>query len=730
MNAKIDINAKRKEIFISLFILLCVTFLSYSSVLNNDFLIWDDQKFILKNPLVHSVDLQNIVNIFKDVTHTSYVPLTVLTFAVEYHFFRFDPFFYHLNNLILHILVTGLVFLFCLQLHLTTRAAFFSAFIFALHPMHVESVAWVTERKDVLYASFYMLSLCCYCGYIKRSSSAFYFLSLFFGFLSILAKPMALSLPLIILLCDWLNARRLSFRIFVEKIPYLLYILPISWITYSLHSRIPPTDLYKGGLIWFWTLTFYIQKFFLPFKLNPLYQLPQPVSINHIPYILSLFIILLCIYLCIRFRKNRWFVFAGLFYLFSIFFLLKFDNSDVSIVADRYMYLPSLGFCLLIGVVSDQFIKIYIKRNVLLHISRWMFCLFCLLLMVKIFYQGNVWQNGISLWTEAINRHPQLGVYYYNRGGAYEQNNKYRLALKDYNRAIELNKKGIHVYNNRGTVYAALGRHKLAIEDFNKALEMDPQYAEAYVNRGFSLKVMQRYDLALADFETALSINPLLDEAYLNMGFIYKLKGQHNLALSNYNRALQVNPYLEEGYNNRGNILNVMGQYGLALKDYNTALSLNPRYAEVYNNRGVLYQLQRKNRLALKDFDSATQINPAYINAIFNKGVAYASLKDHSSALNNFNQVIQQDQQYTKAYFQRALVYINLSKLSKALADYNLVISYNPNESGAYYNRSMLYRSLKNYKSAFEDAKRAKTLGYNVSRNYLDQLEKLSQRQR
>jgi len=284
--------------------ILIVTFVSLSPVLNNHFTNWDDHIVLTNNERVRTLAANNVKEIFTTTIQQLYIPLTILSFAVEYHFFGYDPFIYHLNNLLLHLSVIGLIYIFALRIGLSTLAAAVAALIFGIHPMHVESVAWVTERKDVLYALFYLLALINYWRYLETGRKLPYTLSLIFGLLSILAKPMALSLPLILLLCDWFFKRKRSWNMWLDKIPFLLYIIPIATITFLIHSEFLLTSNMGGGLVWIWTFVFYLKKFIAPIILVPLYHLPYPASLAHLQYSLSVGGFILLIFLIFRFRRS------------------------------------------------------------------------------------------------------------------------------------------------------------------------------------------------------------------------------------------------------------------------------------------------------------------------------------------------------------------------------------------------------------------------------------------
>ena len=306
-------------------LIVCITIFCYRPVLKSDFINWDDNWHLTGLVDVQSLSAEHIKNIFSSAVNLTYIPLTILSFAIEYHFCKLNPFVYHLDNLFLHLGVVILIFFFALHLGLTKRAAGLAALLFAIHPMHVESIAWVTERKDTLYASFYMLALLCYMRYIEqcRGKFIFYILSIIFGLLSMLAKPMALSLPLIFFLLDWFKRRRFSIWILAEKIPYVLYIEPLAGLNFSLNLKTFSAvfDPLNNLLIYIWTFTFYPVKFIFPCELIPIYFIPKPVAPFNGNYAWSIIVFIIVVWALVRYHRNRLWIFSVGFYFFSIFFL-------------------------------------------------------------------------------------------------------------------------------------------------------------------------------------------------------------------------------------------------------------------------------------------------------------------------------------------------------------------------------------------------------------------------
>ncbi len=286
----------------------------------------------------------------------------------------------------------------------------------------------------------------------------------------------------------------------------------------------------------------------------------------------------------------------------------------------------------------------------------------------SLYYNQQKYELALSDWNKAIDINPNFADAYYNRGLLYSDQQKYELALADYNKAINLNPNFADAYNNRGNLYKNLQKYELALSDYSKAIDINPNFADAYYNRGLLYQDLQKYDLALSDYNKAIDINPNYAKAYYNRGILYQDLQKYDLALSDYSKAIDINPKFANAYYNRGNLYYNQQKYKLALDDYNKAIELNPNFAMAYNNRGNLYYNQQKYELALADFNKAIELNRNYAEAYVNRGVVYALTRDFPKALADAEKASElYRQQGNEAGYQQAqkLISIIRQKMSK-----------------------------------------------------------------
>ncbi len=570
-------STKKPPIAIWLGLIALSVFFAFGLTLKAGFINWDDDTHLTDNPTVQVHRLADIQKIFTSTVNQTYIPLTILSFAVEHRFFGFNPFVFHFDNLILHLSVALLAFWLGRIFGLLDRAAFIAAIVFGIHPMHVESVAWVTERKDVLYALFYMLALIAYSCYVREKKKSALTLCFIFGILSLLAKPMALSLPLVLFVLDWFLKRKIDKKSLLEKIPLILIFIPLTWITYSMNARVPGHHFFESMLTWIWTFSFYFRKFFLPLALSPLYIFSKPVSLMNPEYWIALAVFLVFWYLLISRRHDRLVVFAGLFYLASIFFLLRFDDTqDNHMVADRFMYLPSLGFCFLIGAKFDEILEYFKKRKWPLAF-RTVGISFIILLCVlggQTREQTRHWKDSITFWDWLISKRSNFA----------------------------------QGYNYRGVAYVDQHQYDRAVLDFNRAVQLKPDYVKAYYNLGLCYQQKGQYDLATRELTRAIQLDPECQRCYIERALVYKNKGDRGHAIDDLSQAIRLTPQNLKFYLERASLFYELKNYDAALQDYASIIKLYPDEGGAYYNMGVVLSAKNEAALALANLLKAKSL--------------------------------------------------------------------------------------------------------------------------
>ena len=536
---------------LSVFLLSTITFLTFSSALQNDFVNYDDAKYIANNPVIKALAWPNIQQMFSNVFFQPlhYLPLTLLSWTIEYHFVKLTPHVYIFNNIILHTANTLLIFWLVSQLTQKIRIAFLAALLFGIHPLRVESVVWITERKDVLYSFFYLLGLNAYTKWIfqNRKGWALFFITHIFFILSCLSKPMAVSFPLALLTLDFLNYGKIRLKDISEKI----FLFGLAAIFGSIAIFQNPMT-YKSGFqiytLWDRSIVsvnscwFYLSKIFWPINLSCFYPLPQKIN-DYLPsnfYIVTLISFLFFPLMILIKKTHRLVQWGLLFYCSTIFFILGLF-SFTYFIAERYTYIPSIGIAIICAWGINQLIdktQIFFSRCFLVVI---VISTLLTLSMIS-FKRAKVWHDGISLWTNVLKQFPKAENAHSNLGNAYWKIENYRAALKEYSDTIALNPQAGATLSNRGAVYIQLGEYNLALQDFNKAIEINPSDDQAFNNRGGLFYNTGHFILAIQDFDRSIQLNPGQVPAYVNRSKAYKQLGNDKKAQEDDNQAFKINP--------------------------------------------------------------------------------------------------------------------------------------------------------------------------------------------
>jgi len=683
-------------------LILIITLVAYLPVFKAGF-VWDDTDYIRNNQMIRSIDLEAF---FSKYVMGNYHPLTMLAFAIEYKFFGLNETGYHTINLLFHLANVLLVYYAVFLLSKKTNVALITALLFGIHPLHTESVAWISELKDLLYTSFFLGAYIFYLQYLDKKQNRFYLIALLLFLFSLLSKAMAVSLPLLLLLTDYFKGRKMNLKTWIEKVPFLLLAIIfgiVAVLAQQSSKAIQDISIYSfpqrivfacyGFITYLWKSFFPLyQSAFYPYPIKSGESLPARFYI----YPFSVLALLALVIYSSRFTKK---IFFGMgFFSLTIFLVLQLLPVGAAVMADRYSYIPSIGIFYLVG---EGFHWLWNKKGRIPAMT--LMIIFALFFSFITYTRNTIWKSGITLWTDVIKKNPDDFLGYNNRGGTYMNEKKYEQALFDLNKAIQLRPAYAEALNNRGVILSGKKRTIEGLNDLNKAIELQPNYPDALNNRGVILMDLTRYPEALNDFNKAIELRPWYAEAYYNRGLLFMNEKKNEQAVKDYDKALELRPGYPEAIINRGIILNDGVNAEKNLLDYNKAIEINPGDPQLYYNRGLVLMSANKNSEAMKDLNKSIELNPDYANAYLSRGNLFATEKNLVSALQDFSKAIDLNPDLAEAYVGRANVSRDQDKDNDALKDYDKAIDLKPSLANAYYNRGILFIKEKKFEQVISD---------------------------
>ena len=608
----------RADIIVPLAIALA-TFLVFSGALRNGFVNYDDDFNFLTNPHYRGLGWAQIRWMFTSSTLGGhYMPLTWLTLGLDFVLWGMNPFGYHLTNLLLHC-ANAAVFYFVSRRLLASAdprgddssgpwldfyAALASLF-FALHPLRVESVSWITERRDVLSGFFYLLAILFYlraeaCAGTSKGSRQLALSVVSFA-CSLLSKISGITLPLTLLVIDIYPLRRLprnpklwftaeTRRVWLEKIPFLLLVPPAGLRGIAGMARLGTLSSFnKFGAaerfsIALFSAAFYVWKTFAPWGLSPFYTLPDKINPLAEPFLLSCFFVAAITVVALAVRR-RWP--AGLAvwtcYLIAILPVSGLAQNGLQIAADRYTYIPCLGFALLAAGSASWLHKEngrYVWRNAAIFAGVLLGALSCLT-----WRQIKVWHDSEAVWNRVLSIEGDIEMAHYNLGHAFAEQGKMDEAIKQFNLALQAKPDDARAHNNLGLALAEQGKMDEAIGHYNLAIQSQPDMASAHYNLAQALAGQGKIDEAVRHYNLAIQANPNDAVSHNNLGSILAGQGKMDEAVRHYSLALQARPDYSGARFNLGLTLAKQGKTNEAIAQLRQTLQIDPGYAPA---RGLL----------------------------------------------------------------------------------------------------------------------------------------------
>ena len=632
-------------------LIVLLVFLAYLPALRGGF-IWDDDVYVTNNLLLTAPDgLRRIW--FSTDSPSQYFPLTYTVFRMEHSIWGLNPAGYHGVNILLHAINALLVWR--LLKRLNVPGAWLAAALFALHPVQVESVAWVTELKSVLSLLFILLTLFCWIEFIgERPRRFWYGLALGFYALALFSKTTACTLPATLLLVLWLKTKLVDWRRLVQVVPFLamglgMGLLTVWWERFHQGAQGKPFSmgLRERILVASHAPWFYAGKLFWPVNLTFSYPhwAIEPANPSAYGWLV------LGIGLCAAIYFTRRFVGRGvevaiLFYVATLSPLLGFVmlyTFRYTFVADHYQYVASIG----LFALAAAGITVIFKTKPFLKLA----CSGALLLTLGIltWQQAGIYRNPETLWHDTLAKNPDcwmahnnLGRYLYNEGHIEE-------AMEQYDKSIQINPNNSEAQYNLGLALADKGRFEEAIEKYRQAIQISPNYSEALSSLGAALVAKGRFEEAIECFRKAIQINPNFSDALFNLGVALAAQGRFEEAIKNYRQAIQINPKFSDALSNLGVALAAQGRFDEAIENYRQAIQINPKNSD----------------------------------ALYNLGLALAVKGRSDEAIENYRQAIQVNSNRPETFFQLGMALGQLGRTREAVAQYREALKLNPNLAGA-----------------------------------------------
>jgi Flp pilus assembly protein TadD len=595
-------------LFLSLLVLLAVVVvIVHWPVLSAKVLSFDDDQYLTANHLVQNPSWRSakrfISEVFKPSTVGGYYqPLTMISLMLDYSAAgdvnNLRPF--HRTSLGLHAANTILVAVILYVVFGNAWIAVICGLLFGLHPMTVEPMAWVSERKTLLASFFAFLSLLSYVSYakVKKRTVWLYCSSLLAYILSLLSKPTPIALPLLFILLDWWPLKRVNLKTLLEKIPFIIIAMVSAIVTFISQTTVSPPNIAGGyGIqnIWLvlcYNIVFYPLKILWPVNLSSFYPFPEPFNLSNPVLIIS--VIATIILLSMLVLSTRWtkaFLAGWLFFFVGILPTMQIVQFSNVIASDKFAYLPSFGFLLLLAfvlkIVWDKG-KVAFKVLIILGTAT------IATAEVKATRSYLVyWKNPVGYFEYMLSYAPgDVGIHYL-LGNALRDQGRLNEAEAHYQIVLAKEPNNPWNHNNYGIILAQLGRLDDAVKNFEKAVAVMPEFAEAHYNLGNALRLKGDFAGAIAEYEKTLEYDKEYIKAYNNLGGIYMDQKKLDKAISYFCQAIYYSPNYEQAHNNLGLALMQKGQFAQAVIQFQKALEIKPDYPSAHANLAKALQLQK-----------------------------------------------------------------------------------------------------------------------------------------
>jgi len=610
-------------------LIVLLVFLAYLPALRGGF-VWDDETYVTHNPTLHNLDgLQCIW--FEVGAVPQYYPMVHTTFWLEYHLWGLNPFGYHLVNILLHAMAA--ILLWQVLLRLRIRGAWLAAVLFALHPVCVESVAWITERKNVLSAVFYFAAALAYLRFAPleqndsgRQRWGWHRVALVLFMAALLSKTVTCSLPAALLLVCWWKKGRLRQNDIMPLLPFFATGVALGLLTAWMEKHhvgaqgaewsltFADRCLIAGRALWF-----YAGKLVWPAHLTFIYPrwVIEPAGWWQWLFPVATIGVVAGLWLARR-RIGKGPLVAVLFFAGTLGPALGFVNvypMRYSFVADHFQYLAGVGLITLCAAG-------------LARIPRVIPATLVVLLGALTWQQAGIYRNPETLWRDTLAKNPDCWMAHNNLGHLLSNQGHIEEAMEHYHKAIQIDPNSYETLGNLGNTLATLGRFDEAIKNYRKFIQINPNDAAALNNLALALVAQGRFDEAIENYYKAIQINPDYPDAQYNLGIALAAKGRSDEAIENYRNAIQINPNNCEALDNLGMVLTARGQFDEAIGDFRQAIQINSDRPDTFYHLGMTLGQLGRTREAMAQYREALRLNPNLAGALNNLAWVLAASPD------------------------------------------------------------------------------------------------------
>lgn len=649
--------------------LFVATLLLYARALNNDFVNYDDPDYVTSNAHVKAgLTAAGVKWAMTSGEASNWHPLTWISHMIDVSLFGMNPRGHHATSVLLHALNAALAFAAFARLTGAIWASALTAALFAWHPLRVESVAWVAERKDVLSGTFGFIALWSYAKYAenRRSPSTggrrwgCYGLSLAAFALGLMAKPMLVTLPCVLLLLDFWPLRRLAlvpagvvaenrWGIVAEKVPFLVLAALSSFVTYvvqrgggSVSAALSLQARLENAVV---AIARYLGKFFWPHDLAVLYPHPGQWGTPVFVACLGLFLTITMVAVWQR-RKRPWLAVGWLWFVGTLVPVVGIVQVGLQSMADRYTYIPILGLQLALVWTLAAIAPARPGDSRWLTIGATVMLASC---AVQTWRQVGVWKNSFTLFDHAIAATEKNYLAHDNRGLFLFKAGRIEEALADYRRSLAINPSYLNAHNNLGYALSQLGRPAEAIPEYRAALKTNSNHLEVRNNLANALSDVGQLAEAMEHYEFVLARRPDHVNALNGSAVVLAMQNRLADARARLEKSLQLDPANASACNNLGNVHSMLGQRDDAIRCYRRAAELNPGDAHPHFLIGSLLVQQGKFADAVSSFERSLALRPQNPDALAQLGFAYAKLGDRERALHSLRNALQQQPNHPSA---------------------------------------------------------------------------------